>query len=53
VAPAFCPRRSIAVADASNVVLAARPGTKTIVTLDRRHFEVLRPLVGGRFTLLL
>jgi predicted nucleic acid-binding protein len=44
--------QSIGVADASNVVLAARHGTKTIVTLDRRHFEVLRPLDGGRFKLL-
>jgi predicted nucleic acid-binding protein len=44
--------QSIGVADASNVVLAARKGTKAIVTLDRRHFEVLRPLDGGRFALL-
>ena len=44
--------QDIGVADASNVVLADRHGTHTIVTLDRRHFDVLRPLGGGRFTVL-
>ncbi|MGB8505661.1 PIN domain-containing protein [Mycobacterium sp.] len=39
----------IGVADASNVVLADRHHTRTILTLDRRHFTVLRPLRGGRF----
>ena len=42
----------IGVADASNVVLAARYRTHTIATLDHRHFDVLRPLPGGRFTIL-
>jgi hypothetical protein len=42
----------IGVADASNVILAARYRTQTIVTLDHRHFDVLRPLAGGRFTVL-
>ena len=42
----------IGLADASNVVLAARYRTRTVVTLDRRHFEVVRPLGGGRFTVL-
>jgi uncharacterized protein len=42
----------IGVADASIVVLAARHRTRTIVTLDRRHFDVVRPLGGGRFTVL-
>jgi predicted nucleic acid-binding protein len=42
----------IGVADASNVVLAARYRTRTIVTLDHRHFGVLRPLDGGRFSVL-
>jgi uncharacterized protein len=42
----------IGVADASNVILAARYHTRTIVTLDRRHFDVVRPLGGGRFTVL-
>jgi predicted nucleic acid-binding protein len=43
--------QSIGVADASLVVLAARHRTRTIATLDRRHFEVLRPVDGGRFTI--
>jgi predicted nucleic acid-binding protein len=42
----------VGVADASNVVLAGRYQTRTIVTLDRRHFDKLRPLDGGRFTVL-
>lgn len=41
--------QNIGVADASNVVLAERYRTRTIVTLDHRHFDVLRPLNGGRF----
>lgn len=44
--------QAIGVADASNVVLAARYRTRTIATLDRRHFEVVRPMGGGRFTIL-
>ena len=40
----------IGAADASNVVLADRYQTRTIVTLDRRHFDVLRPLSGRLFT---
>ena len=44
--------QSIGVADASIVVLAARYRTKTILTLDHRHFDVVRPLAGGRFALL-
>jgi len=39
----------IGVADASLVVLAQRYATRTILTLDHRHFDVLRPLSGGRF----
>lgn len=42
----------IGLADASIVVLAARMGTRTILTLDRRHFGVLRPPDGRRFRLL-
>jgi predicted nucleic acid-binding protein len=42
----------IGIADASNVVLAARYQTVTILTLDRRHFDVIRPLAGGRFVVL-
>lgn len=41
----------IGLADASNVVLADRYRTRTIVTLDRRHFGVLRPISGGRFAI--
>lgn len=44
--------QTIGVADASNVVLAERYRTRSIATLDHRHFEVLRPLSGGRFTVL-
>ncbi len=44
--------QAIGLADASNVILAARSGTRTILTLDRRHFDVLRTLDGGRFTVL-
>lgn len=44
--------QNIGVADASNVILAARYRTRTIATLDRRHFDVLRPLGGGLFTIL-
>ncbi|MGH9249561.1 MAG: PIN domain-containing protein [Acidimicrobiales bacterium] len=42
--------QEIGLADASNAVLAQRYGTRRIATLDRRHFVVLRPLQGGRFT---
>lgn len=44
--------QNIGVADASIVVLADRHRTKKVLTLDHRHFNVLRPLGGGRFTLL-
>jgi uncharacterized protein len=42
--------QDIGVADASMVVLADRYHTRRIVTLDRRHFDVLRPIGGGRFS---
>lgn len=38
--------------DASLVVLAARAGTDRILTLDQRHFRVVRPIHGGSFTIL-
>ena len=41
---------ALALADASIVVLADRYRTRTIATLDRRHFDVVRPLSGGRFS---
>ena len=43
--------QGIGIADASIVVLADRLGTGSIATLDRRHFEALRPLSGGRFAI--
>lgn len=43
--------QTIGLADASIVILADRFATRSIATLDRRHFEVLRPLAGGRFVL--
>jgi len=42
----------VGVTGASIVVLAQRFATRKVLTLDRRHFSVLRPLQGGRFTLL-
>lgn len=42
----------VGITDASLVVLAERHGTTVILTLDERHFRVLRPLQGGSFTLL-
>lgn len=36
-------------ADASLVVLAARHRTRDVLTLDRRHFDVLRQLNGRPF----
>jgi predicted nucleic acid-binding protein len=41
--------QAIGVTDASIVVLADRYHTRTVLTLDRRRFDVLRPLSGGRF----
>ena len=42
----------IGLADASVVVLAARYGTNRVLTLDERHFRVLRTPGGEYFTLL-
>ncbi|HVF12835.1 MAG TPA: PIN domain-containing protein [Actinomycetota bacterium] len=42
----------IGLADASIVVLAARAGTNRILTLDERHFRVIRPRRGRAFQLL-
>lgn len=44
--------QDIGVADASIVVLADRYRTRSVLTLDHRHFGTLRPLDGGRFRLL-
>lgn len=42
----------VGLADLSIVVLAHRLRTNRIMTFDRRHFDVLRSLRGGRFELL-
>ncbi|CAN5744137.1 type II toxin-antitoxin system toxin ribonuclease C26 [soil metagenome] len=44
--------QQIGIADASLVVLAERLNTRRILTLDHRHFDVVRPRRGGRFSLL-
>ena len=44
--------QAIGITDASIVVLADRYHTRTVLTLDRRHFDILRPLSGGRFNVL-
>ena len=44
--------QAIGLADASFVALADRYRSRTLLTLDRRRFEVLRPIAGGRFELL-
>lgn len=43
--------QQIGLADASLVVLAQRRGDREILTLDRRHFSVLRRLNGRPFRL--
>jgi predicted nucleic acid-binding protein len=42
----------IGAADASVVVIAARARTTRILTLDERHFRVVRPLRGRSFRIL-
>jgi uncharacterized protein len=44
--------QAIGIADASLVVLANRYGTDKLLTLDRRHFSVVRALNGAKFALL-
>ena len=44
--------QAIGVADASLVVLADRYATRRLLTLDRRHFEVVRAADGAPFELL-
>ena len=41
----------IGLADASLVVLAARHRVRDLLTLDHRHFRVIRPLSGRAFRL--
>lgn len=42
----------IGLADASLVILAERYATRRILTFDERAFRTIRPIQGGRFTLL-
>lgn len=42
----------IGLADASIALIAARAGTKRILTLDERHFRAIRPITGSAFELL-
>jgi hypothetical protein len=44
--------QEIGLADASIVVLAERYRTRRIASLDRRHFDVLKPIDGGYFEVL-
>jgi len=44
--------QDIGITDASLVVLAERYDTLRLLTVDRRHFEVIRPRAGGHFELL-
>lgn len=44
--------QQIGLTDASLLVLAERYRTRSILTLDHRHFDVLRPLAGGRLRIL-
>lgn len=44
--------QEIGLTDASLVVLAQRYGTPRLLTVDRRHFGVVRPPSGGWFQLL-
>jgi hypothetical protein len=44
--------RNLGIADAANVVLAARHRTTHLLTLDARDYRVVRPLWGDAFTLL-
>lgn len=43
---------NLGLTDASLVVLAARAGTRSLITLDERHFRAVRPHQGGAFELL-
>lgn len=42
----------LGLADCSVVVLAHRWGTRSVLTLDHRHFRAVHPLQGGAFSLL-
>lgn len=42
--------QGIGLADASILILAGRADTNRILTLDERHFRVIRPIRGRSFT---
>lgn len=42
----------VGLTDLSAVVVASRYRTRRLLTFDERHFRALRPLNGGRFTVL-
>lgn len=42
----------LGLADCAVVVLAARFGSRRILTFDERHFRAVKPLQGGSFELL-
>jgi len=44
--------QDIGVTDASLVVLAERYQTTSILTLDQRHFSIIKPLTGGKHFIL-
>lgn len=44
--------RNLGIADAANVILAARYRTTDLLTLDERNYRVVRPLWGDAFRLL-
>lgn len=43
--------QSIGLADASLVILADRYATRRVLTLDHRHFDLVRPIAGKTFRL--
>lgn len=44
--------RNLGLADAANVVLAARYRTTNLLTLDHRDYRIVRPLFGDAFTVI-
>lgn len=42
----------LGLADCATIVLAARLGTRRVLTFDHRHFRAVEPLQGGSFELL-
>ena len=46
------PALDLGLADGAVVVLAARFGTRRLLTFDERHFRTVLPLQGGAFDLL-